>query len=158
MVIPLHQILVGLIFVRSNVLIEIIQMTRLIIASNRLPVVIDKDENGMRVSPSAGGLATGLKSYHKQNDSVWIGWPGIIPASENEETEVTSLLEKEQCLPVFMNEELISNYYDGFSNATLWPLFHYFTEFAKFSETYWNAYKKVNELFAETIIRFSCLG
>ncbi len=118
-----------------------------------MPVVIDKDENGMRVSPSAGGLATGLKSYHKQNDSVWIGWPGIIPASENEETEVTSLLEKEQCLPVFMNEELISNYYDGFSNATLWPLFHYFTEFAKFSETYWNAYKKVNELFAETIIQ-----
>jgi trehalose 6-phosphate synthase/phosphatase len=49
------------------------KMSRLIIASNRLPVKIDKDENGMQVTPSSGGLATGLKSYHKGNDSVWIG-------------------------------------------------------------------------------------
>jgi len=127
-------------------------MTRLIIASNRLPVKIDKTGNGMQVTPSAGGLATGLKSYHKRNNSVWIGWPGVIPESKKEEKEVSELLEKEQCLPLFMNEDLISNYYDGFSNATLWPLFHYFTEFAVFREKYWKAYKKVNELFAEAII------
>lgn len=127
-------------------------MTRLIIASNRLPVKIDKTENGMQVTTSAGGLATGLKSYHKGNNSIWIGWPGIIPESNEEEKEVSELLIKEQCLPVFMNEDLISNYYDGFSNATLWPLFHYFTEFARFREKYWRAYKKVNELFADAII------
>lgn len=127
-------------------------MTRLIIASNRLPVKIDKSAKGMKVTPSAGGLATGLKSYHKRNNSVWIGWPGIIPTSDAEKEEVSELLKAEQCLPLFMSEELISNYYDGFSNATLWPLFHYFTEFAEFKESYWNAYKKVNELFAEEII------
>jgi len=127
-------------------------MTRLIIASNRLPVKIDKTENGMQVTASAGGLATGLKSYHKKNNSVWIGWPGVIPESKKEEKEVSGLLEKEQCLPLFMSEELITNYYDGFSNATLWPLFHYFTEFAEFKEKHWKAYKKVNELFAEAII------
>ncbi len=127
-------------------------MGRLIIASNRLPVKITKTENDMQVTPSEGGLATGLKSYHKGNDSVWIGWPGVIPETKKEADNVTSLLKKEQCLPVFLSEDLISNYYDGFSNATLWPLFHYFTEYTEFKEVYWDGYLKVNELFAQTII------
>ncbi|WP_320113484.1 bifunctional alpha,alpha-trehalose-phosphate synthase (UDP-forming)/trehalose-phosphatase [Draconibacterium orientale] len=127
-------------------------MSRLIIASNRLPVMINRSADGMTITPSAGGLATGLKSYHKDSDSVWIGWPGLMPETKNEEKEVIGLLETEQCLPVFLNEELISNYYDGFSNATLWPLFHYFAEFTEFNESYWEAYCKVNEMFADTII------
>ncbi|WP_347840437.1 bifunctional alpha,alpha-trehalose-phosphate synthase (UDP-forming)/trehalose-phosphatase [uncultured Draconibacterium sp.] len=127
-------------------------MSRLIIASNRLPVMIDRSEEGMTITPSAGGLATGLKSYHKGSDSVWIGWPGVMPKNKKEADEVSNLLKTEQCLPVFLNEDLITNYYDGFSNATLWPLFHYFTEFAEFNETFWEAYCKVNELFAEAII------
>lgn len=130
-------------------------MSRLIIASNRLPVKIDKVETKLEITPSAGGLATGLKSYHKNSDSIWIGWPGLMPESKKESEEITKLLKIEQCLPVFLDEELISNYYDGFSNATLWPLFHYFTEITEFNETYWEAYCKVNELFAEAIIENS---
>lgn len=127
-------------------------MSKLIIASNRLPVSIEKEENTIKVTPSAGGLATGLKSYHKGNDSIWIGWPGIMPESENDAKTIAELLEKEQCLPVYLDEEQVSKFYDGFSNATLWPLFHYFTEFTEFNETNWEAYCKVNELFAEAII------
>ena len=127
-------------------------MSRLIIASNRLPVKIERENNNMELTPSEGGLATGLKSYHKNNNSVWIGWPGVIPESKAEEKTVTSLLKLEQCLPVFLTEELIANFYDGFSNATLWPLFHYFTEYAEFRNAYWDAYLKVNELFAQAII------
>jgi trehalose 6-phosphate synthase/phosphatase len=127
-------------------------MNRLIIASNRLPLKINKTSDGLSATPSAGGLATGLKSYHKQNNSVWIGWPGVIPENAKEEKTVSELLNKEQCLPVFLTEELIENYYDGFSNATLWPLFHYFTEFTEFKDVYWKAYKKVNEQFADVII------
>lgn len=127
-------------------------MKRLIIVSNRLPVKIDATDDGLQVSASAGGLATGLKSYHKGNNSVWIGWPGVNASSENEEKEITTLLDKEQCLPVFLNNDLIENYYDGYSNATLWPLFHYFTEFTDFKTKYWQAYVKVNEIFADAII------
>ena len=127
-------------------------MSRLIIASNRLPVMINRSADGMTITPSAGGLATGLKSYHKDSNSIWIGWPGLMPETKKEEEEVTGLLETEQCLPVFLNEELISNYYDGFSNATLWPLFHYFAEFTEFNESYWESYCKVNEMFADAII------
>ena len=82
-------------------------MNRLIIASNRLPVKIDRNKEEMKVTASAGGLATGLKSYHKQNNSVWIGWPGVIPETGKEEKEVTQLLEKEHCQPVFLNKALI---------------------------------------------------
>ena len=128
-------------------------MGRLIIASNRLPLKIEQTENGLQSTPSAGGLATGLKSYHKGNNSVWIGWPGIVPDSDSNEKEIIDLLAKEQCQPVFLSEELVENYYDGFSNSTLWPLFHYFTKYTEFNEEYWQAYKKVNELFAEAIIK-----
>lgn len=127
-------------------------MSKLIIASNRLPIKIDKKEEDLTITTSAGGLATGLKSYHKSNNSIWIGWPGLIPESEQEKETITSLLKKEQCLPVFPDEELFANYYEGFSNATLWPLFHYFTELTEYNETYWEAYCKVNEMFAEAII------
>ncbi len=128
-------------------------MERLIIASNRLPVKISEVDGEFTVEPSAGGLATGLKSYHKQNDSVWIGWPGIDVTETKQKKEVAALLAKEQCIPVYLNNELIENYYDGFSNATLWPLFHYFTEYATFKENYWEAYKKVNEMFAESVLK-----
>jgi len=133
-------------------------MGKLIIASNRLPVKIEKDEKIIKVTPSAGGLATGLKSYHKENNSLWIGWPGMIPETQQETNEITALLKKEQCLPVFLEEEQITNYYDGFSNATLWPLFHYFSDFAKINETFWDAYCRVNELFAKKIIENAEVG
>ncbi|MCV6630000.1 MAG: bifunctional alpha,alpha-trehalose-phosphate synthase (UDP-forming)/trehalose-phosphatase [Flavobacteriaceae bacterium] len=128
-------------------------MSKLIIASNRLPIRIDKEDNEIKVTPSAGGLATGLKSYHRENDSLWIGWPGIMPETDKEAATIEALLKKEHCLPVYLEADLVSNFYDGFSNATLWPLFHYFTEFTQFNETYWDAYCQVNALFAEAIIQ-----
>ncbi len=106
----------------------------------------------MQIFPSEGGLATGLKSYHKQNNSVWIGWPGIISDSEDEKKQVTELIKKEDCLPVFLEEKLLEDYYYGFSNTTIWPLFHYFLEYSEFEEEQWAAYKAVNERFAEIVL------
>ncbi len=127
-------------------------MSRLIIASNRLPLKVEKHNNKYSATASAGGLATGLKSYHKNNDSVWIGWPGIIANSDTDKEEITEIIKKEQCLPVFLTEALIDGFYDGFSNATLWPLFHYFVEYTRFNDQYWEAYYKVNQMFAEAIL------
>ena len=127
-------------------------MKRIVIVSNRLPISIQKNNNKFDISPSAGGLATGLKSYHQNNNSIWIGWPSINANDIEEENEVSKLLAKDQCIPVFLSDELIENYYDGFSNAIIWPLFHYFTDYTRFEEGYWEAYKKVNELFAEVIL------
>lgn len=134
-------------------------MERLIIVSNRLPVSITQnEENQLTVKESPGGLATGLKSYHKQNNSVWIGWSGIHPSSEEEEQQVNELFEKEKCSPIFLDKELVHNFYDGFSNSTLWPSFHYFTRFTEFNEAYWEAYKTVNQQFAERILKEANAG
>ncbi len=124
---------------------------RLIIASNRLPVKINGKPGEFLVESSAGGLATGLKSYHKRKNSVWIGWPGMDVEEENK-AEVKAVLEGEHCLPLFLDADLIDKFYDGFSNATLWPLFHYFTEYAVFKQSFWKAYKLVNERFAKAIV------
>jgi trehalose 6-phosphate synthase/phosphatase len=133
-------------------------MDRLIIASNRLPVKIFNEAGVLKLEASAGGLATGLKSYHKGNNSVWLGWPGIGASTAIEKKEITKMLANEQCIPIFLEDELIENYYDGFSNATLWPLFHYFTEYTSFKEVYWHAYVKVNEMFADEIIKNASKG
>ena len=127
-------------------------MKRLIIASNRLPVKMQKSGTGLQVIPSTGGLATGLRSYHKQHDSIWIGWPGITPKSKEESDIITKTLQKEQCLPVILDRKLTDGYYHGFSNKIIWPLFHYFTEYSEFERSYWEAYKKANRKFADTII------
>lgn len=133
-------------------------MSDLIIASNRLPLKVSKNEEGLQVSPSEGGLATGLKSYHKNNNSLWIGWPGIDPDSDEEAEQVSRLAEQEGCIPIFLNEKLINNYYHGFSNTTLWPLFHYFIKFAEFNQEQWNDYKLVNQLFAKSIVSHASKG
>ncbi len=124
----------------------------MIIVSNRLPFSISKTETEYDLKPSAGGLATGLKSYHRDNNSVWIGWPGVIPENEDEEKRINTLIKKEDCVPVFLSESEIEGFYDGFSNATLWPLFHYFSEFTQYKKRYWKSYLEVNQKFADVVL------
>ena len=133
-------------------------MKRMIIVSNRLPVKISQNEKGMNVQSSSGGLATGLRSYHKSNNSVWIGWPGLSVQTAEEEQHVRDLLSTEQCLPVFLSEPEVDDFYYGFSNATIWPLFHYFTEYSKFQTRTWQSYVEVNEKFAEAVIENALEG
>lgn len=128
-------------------------MNRLIIVSNRLPVSIQKNNDDLTVIPSSGGLATALHSYHRSSDSVWIGWPGVDAESDADKKNVTRLLAREQCLPVFLGGQLLDDYYHGFSNTTLWPLFHYFAQFTEFSTRHFEAYRQVNELFAEEVLK-----
>lgn len=126
-----------------------------IIVSNRLPLNVCVQESGnVKVSPSVGGLATGMKSIHQNSDSLWIGWAGV-PSDEIDEStaeEIKNLAYNEKCISVPLSEEEIEEYYFGFSNRVLWPLFHYFMEYVDYDEDHWNTYKKVNEKFAETIL------
>jgi len=132
-------------------------MDRTIIISNRLPVTVIKTGDKIEYIESIGGLSTGLKTYHKDGDSVWVGWPGIAEedlTGEEKETIQEVLLEKYQCFPVFLSEEEMDTYYYGFSNATIWPLFHYFTSKTIYQEENWLSYKRVNEKFYHCAERF----
>jgi len=124
---------------------------RTIIVSNRLPVKITEQNGEYILRPSEGGLATGLGSVYKTGNNVWIGWPGIeIP--EERQAEVTAKLAELNLIPVFLTNEEINLYYEGFSNEILWPIFHYVATYANFEQSYWDSYKIVNEKFSQQVI------
>jgi len=129
-------------------------MSKTIIISNRLPLQLQINNDSLEATPSVGGLATGMKSVHRDGNGVWVGWPGLteeeIPESMQE--EVVTACRKEQCVPVNLDQEDIDGFYYGFSNRTIWPLFHYFMEYAEFEKNYWKSYKKVNEKFARVVL------
>ncbi|MGB7841579.1 MAG: bifunctional alpha,alpha-trehalose-phosphate synthase (UDP-forming)/trehalose-phosphatase [Salinimicrobium sp.] len=130
-------------------------MGKTIIISNRLPLQINIDDNEeLEVTPSVGGLATGLKSFHEEGDSIWIGWTGLAEEDipENLLSEVSKRAKQQDCIAVSLTSEEIDNFYYGFSNRTIWPLFHYFMEYTEFHPEHWEAYKKVNQKYADTVV------
>jgi trehalose 6-phosphate synthase/phosphatase len=129
-------------------------MAKTIIVSNRLPVNIERKEDGtLAYKPSSGGLATGLGSIYKQGNNLWIGWPGIYLDDENEQLSLETELLKESLSPVFLAPNDFKNYYEGFSNATLWPTFHYFPQYAVYEEKFWEAYQISNQKFCDAILK-----
>jgi len=128
-------------------------ITRLIIVSNRLPVTIKQDhpEDPMTFAPSAGGLATGLNSLDSSMNRLWIGWPGLCVDADSDRQFVTHELQKQDLFPVFLTTQDIERFYEGFSNKTIWPLFHYFPHYVQYSQDFFDCYKNVNERFAAAI-------
>src|SRR5690606_36262281 len=96
----------------------------------RLPIKIAENEQGLVIQPSEGGLATGLASIHAQGNNRWIGWPGISIDDEQKQAYFAEILNEKRLTPLFLNEEEIKGFYEGFSNEVLWPIFHYFSNFA----------------------------
>ncbi|HOB18272.1 MAG TPA: bifunctional alpha,alpha-trehalose-phosphate synthase (UDP-forming)/trehalose-phosphatase [Candidatus Methanoculleus thermohydrogenotrophicum] len=129
-------------------------MNRLLIVSNRLPISVSRQNGDLRLQRSVGGLATGVGSFYKSYESVWVGWPGMnVQKKQNEEREqIIEALRKEQCHPVFLSPYDIKHYYDGFCNNTLWPIFHYFSLFADYNKKAWNVYQRVNEKFCDAVM------
>ncbi|MCC2546400.1 bifunctional alpha,alpha-trehalose-phosphate synthase (UDP-forming)/trehalose-phosphatase [Hymenobacter sp. BT175] len=127
-------------------------MPRTLIVSNRLPTKAQRTEAGVSFTPSEGGLATGLGSIYKANDGQWIGWPGLYLDSEAEEAQVTEELRADSMTPVFLTETEIKEFYEGFSNETLWPTFHYFAQYAVYDQQYWESYVAVNEKFCRAVL------
>ncbi len=127
-------------------------MPKTIIVSNRLPVKIKEIDNEYHLVPSEGGLATGLGTVYKQNGNVWIGWPGQVIEPEKTE-QVTEQLKELSLLPVYLTQEDISEFYEGFSNDVLWPVFHYYAStYTTYNPSHWEYYKSVNEKFKEVIL------
>ncbi len=126
-------------------------MSRLVIISNRLPITINRSAGELHYHPSAGGLATGLNSLDASYNKLWIGWPGQDITDEWEKESVRTDLAKRSLAPVFLTPREIDLYYEGFSNKTIWPHFHYFTEYTAYNDDMWAAYQEVNyKFFQET--------
>jgi trehalose 6-phosphate synthase/phosphatase len=129
-------------------------MSRLIIVSNRLPVSIEWKKGGFVFRESAGGLASGLRSFYESMDATWIGsvdMPRAHSSSEEREEVRASLAEEFNCHPVFLTQAEVRDYYAGFSNRTIWPMFHQFSQFAVFEPRMFSAYMRVNNRFCDAV-------
>ena len=132
----------------------------MIIVSNRLPFTVKEEPGDLQFIPSVGGLATGLSSYlellrdHPSacQDYIWVGWPGgTISMDVRSETRSRSISEF-NALPVFLAEQEIEKFYQGFCNKTIWPLFHYFQVYTNYDEDHWTHYVHVNRVFCRTLL------
>lgn len=130
-------------------------MDRLLIVSNRLPIQITRKNSELKTQPSAGGLATGVGSLHRSRESLWVGWPGdcVKKKNEVEKERIVSLLSQQKYRPIFLTPYEVRLYYEGFSNNTIWPLFHYFNLYAQYDLREWNVYRKVNQKFCDEILK-----
>ena len=125
---------------------------RLVVVSNRLPVVVEQEEGQWRARPGSGGLVTALAPVMRDVQGLWIGWPGC--GGEAPLDELFGALAGEQgyaLAPVSLSEEEVERYYRGFSNEALWPLFHDLLGNCRFSLENWRTYSEVNRRFAEVI-------
>lgn len=132
---------------------------RLILVSNRLPFQLIEKNKKVTLKQSDGGLVTALKSYFESEstkdsfkEKIWLG-TGDFPKSRwekyQEQTEAPSHFGIE---PLFIDSKTYNKYYNGFCNATIWPLFHYFTSYMIFDDDYFDNYEKVNRQFADKLL------
>ena len=118
-------------------------MTRLVAVSNR----VAQPKKGK----SSGGLAVGIWSALQKHGGVWFGWSGKTCRTEPSEPAVTELGDV-RFVTTDLNKKEFELYYNGFSNDTLWPLFHFMLGYFKFSRTQYDAYCRINEFFARKLI------
>ncbi|MGB4759429.1 MAG: bifunctional alpha,alpha-trehalose-phosphate synthase (UDP-forming)/trehalose-phosphatase [Candidatus Saccharimonadales bacterium] len=132
-------------------------MGNLVIVSNRLPVSAKRVDGVLEFYASTGGLATGLSSYTTKSNCKWIGWPGI--ASDDltfaERKLITKELKRRHCYPVFLTQKQLDEYYNGYSNSVLWPLFHDLPIKSGHTPENWQAYQDINQLFADAVLELS---
>jgi trehalose 6-phosphate synthase len=124
--------------------------------SNRLPYVLEnhtRDRERWSLKPGSGGLVTALLPVLKDRGGVWIGWTGTaedVPGAA-EIFQAASSEAGYALRPVVLTEDDVDKYYHGYSNESVWPLFHDLQSRCVFEPEYWHAYVKVNRKFAEAL-------
>jgi trehalose 6-phosphate synthase len=120
-----------------------------VVVANRLPVDRVTGEDGKSAwRRSPGGLVTAIAPVMRRRDGAWIGWSGA-PDEELEPFEEDSM----SLVPVALSAQEVELYYEGFSNATLWPLYHDVIAPPVYAREFWDAYVQVNRRFAEATAR-----
>src|SRR5580693_10297677 len=127
---------------------------KFVVAASRLPVDLTQGPDGeIEWQPSPGGLVTALEPVMRAAEGAWVGWPGT--AGEAPEPFDTNGM---HLVSVGLSEEEVADYYEGFCNATLWPLYHDVIAPPEFRRPWWDAYVRVNERFARTVAEQAAIG
>ena len=118
-----------------------------VVAANRLPVDRVVDEDGAsHWQASPGGLVTAMDAVMRGRSAAWVGWAGDpgedVPPFDRDGVRLH---------PIVLTAEEVRDYYEGFSNETLWPLYHDVIVPPRYRRSWWAAYQRVNARFAEAI-------
>jgi len=116
-----------------------------VVVSNRLPVDrVEADDGSTSWTRSPGGLVTALEPVMRLTDGAWVGWIGK-PGGQLEPFTHEGI----RIVPLALSEAEIENYYEGFSNDTIWPLYHDVIVPATYHRDWWESYVEVNQRFAD---------
>lgn len=139
--------------------------SRLILVSNRLPYQLLEQEGKVQLKQSDGGLVTALKGYFEQEahqqdfaEKLWVGSADFPEKRWKKFTSGSSSDASFEIKPIFLDSSLYNKFYNGFCNAILWPLFHYFPSYVMYNSDHFQAYERVNEIFAEQIVSMAQPG
>ncbi len=127
---------------------------RLIVVSNRLPVTLRRQGGDWKVTASAGGLVTAMDPILKRTDGLWIGWAGdssVVDDPRRQEA-VDRSAGGRRFVIVELPQKTVELYYEGYSNQTIWPLFHYFPSLISYDPKSWQAYVDANRRFCNIVI------
>ncbi|HEY0225558.1 MAG TPA: trehalose-6-phosphate synthase, partial [Mycobacterium sp.] len=129
-----------------------------VVVANRLPVDLERLPDGTTTwKRSPGGLVTALEPLLRRRSGAWVGWPGVtddVVDVADEPIEQDEL----QLHPVRLSADDVAEYYEGFSNATLWPLYHDVIVKPIYHREWWDRYVDVNRRFAEAASRAAARG
>ncbi len=128
---------------------------RLVVASNRLPVVLAQQDTGdWHLERGSGGLVTALEPVLRERGGVWVGWPGIergrVPNLDEVLSRATAGVGYE-VKGVNLSARQRDDFYLGFANQVIWPLFHDLLDQCNFEPRFWKAYEDVNRKFARVL-------
>jgi trehalose 6-phosphate synthase len=107
------------------------------------------------VTPAAGGLVSAVEPVLREHGGIWIGWPGIAGEIPKSPLARATRHAGYKIVPVALSETERDEFYYGYSNEVIWPLFHDLQNFCSFEPAYWEAYKAVNEHYADAIAHCS---
>ncbi len=126
----------------------------MVVVANRLPFDIEKHADGSTSThQSPGGLVSALEPILSRREGAWIGWSGTADLKLD-----PVVADKLTLHPVELSETEVSHYYEGFSNATLWPLYHDAVAESEFHRDWWDSYVEVNQRFAQRAAEVAAPG
>ncbi len=120
-------------------------LSRLIVVSNRV-----SPPHADEAAPSQGGLAMAISAALREYKGLWFGWSGQSTSTQTGQLS-TQRTNGVTVATIDLEEQDIQEYYNGYANGTLWPLFHYRIDLAQFERTYSSGYARVNALFADML-------
>ena len=129
-----------------------------VVVANRLPVDLERLPDGTTAwKRSPGGLVTALEPLLRRQRGAWVGWPGV--ADDDDDLDDEPIVQDDlQLHPVRLSADDVAEYYEGFSNATLWPLYHDVIVKPMYHREWWDRYVDVNRRFAEATSRAAARG